>query len=174
MADRTQDFQQPLGTPDEKHDSGSGDDVSTKADADLVSGAAAGGGNQADPEKKRALGNEDKYEITEDDCYDELGFSFPTWKKWYILTIIFIVQVSMVRTAGKTCRDAGLRTMVMLHMTPWHLGIAPRGGVVGLAKCVAAVCSWSAKTVVRQAVLKSFTLPLSSHRCVLANSLVEL
>jgi len=41
------------------------------------------------------LGSNDKYEITEDDCYDELGFSFPTWKKWYILSVIFIVQVSM-------------------------------------------------------------------------------
>ncbi|KAK4553258.1 hypothetical protein LTR86_009558 [Recurvomyces mirabilis] len=41
------------------------------------------------------LGTYDKYEITEEDCYDELGYSFPAWKKWYILTIIFIVQVSM-------------------------------------------------------------------------------
>lgn len=41
------------------------------------------------------LGTYDKYEITEDDCYDELGYSFPTWKKWYILTVIFWVQVSM-------------------------------------------------------------------------------
>lgn len=29
-------------------------------------------------------GNE-KIEIQEEDCYDELGFSFPTWKKWSIL-----------------------------------------------------------------------------------------
>ncbi|KAH7140147.1 major facilitator superfamily domain-containing protein [Dactylonectria estremocensis] len=41
------------------------------------------------------LGTHDKYEITEDDCYEELGFSFPSWKKWYILTVIFWVQVSM-------------------------------------------------------------------------------
>jgi MFS family permease len=40
-------------------------------------------------------GTYDKIEITEEDCYDELGFSFPTWKKWTILTVIFIVQVSM-------------------------------------------------------------------------------
>ena len=90
MADRTQDFsQQPLG--DEKHDS---DDSST-GKPEHITGAAAGGGNQADPEKKKALGNDDKYEITEDDCYEELGFSYPVWKKWYILTIIFVVQVSM-------------------------------------------------------------------------------
>ncbi|UNI15903.1 hypothetical protein JDV02_002389 [Purpureocillium takamizusanense] len=41
------------------------------------------------------VGTFDKYEITEDDCYEELGYSFPTWKKWYILTVIFWVQVSM-------------------------------------------------------------------------------
>ena len=37
----------------------------------------------------------DKIEITEDDCYDELGFSFSSRKKWTILTIIFLVQTSM-------------------------------------------------------------------------------
>ncbi|KAK1967979.1 major facilitator superfamily transporter [Colletotrichum sublineola] len=52
----------------------------------------ADNGNGAKLEK---LGTYDKYEITEDDCYDELGFSFPKWKKWYILTVIFWVQVSM-------------------------------------------------------------------------------
>ncbi|KAF1848795.1 MFS general substrate transporter [Cucurbitaria berberidis CBS 394.84] len=40
-------------------------------------------------------GTYDRYEITEEDCYDELGFSFPTWKKWSILGVIFLVQVSM-------------------------------------------------------------------------------
>lgn len=49
----------------------------------------------ADGSKLEKLGTYDKYELTEDDCYDELGFSFPNWKKWYILTVIFIVQVSM-------------------------------------------------------------------------------
>lgn len=39
------------------------------------------------------LGTYDKYEITEDDCYDELGYSFPKWKKWYILTVIFWVSL---------------------------------------------------------------------------------
>lgn len=44
---------------------------------------------------KEKAGDEEKIEITEEDCYDELGYSFPSWKKWMILTIIFIVQVSM-------------------------------------------------------------------------------
>ncbi|KAK5093431.1 hypothetical protein LTR70_004792 [Exophiala xenobiotica] len=38
---------------------------------------------------------DEKIELTEEDCYDELGYSFPEWKKWTILTIIFMVQVSM-------------------------------------------------------------------------------
>ena len=37
----------------------------------------------------------DKIEITEEDCYSELGYSFPEWKKWTILTVIFFVQLSM-------------------------------------------------------------------------------
>lgn len=38
---------------------------------------------------------DEKIELTEADCYEELGFCFPTWKKWTILTLIFWVQVSM-------------------------------------------------------------------------------
>ncbi|KJZ78677.1 hypothetical protein HIM_02068 [Hirsutella minnesotensis 3608] len=56
------------------------------------SDSPGGNANGAHLEK---LGTYDKYEITEDDCYEELGYSFPTWKKWYILTVIFWVQVSM-------------------------------------------------------------------------------
>lgn len=37
----------------------------------------------------------DKQELTEEECYDQLGYSFPTWKKWMILTVIFMVQISM-------------------------------------------------------------------------------
>jgi len=40
-------------------------------------------------------GTYDRYELTEEDCYDELGFSFPAWKKWTILSVVFLVQVSM-------------------------------------------------------------------------------
>ena len=36
-----------------------------------------------------------KVELHDTDCYDKLGFSFPTWKKWSILAVIFAVQVSM-------------------------------------------------------------------------------
>jgi len=54
------------------------------------------GSHPQGPEKYfEKAGKGDKIEITEDDCSDQLGYSFPTSKKWRILTIIFLVQVSM-------------------------------------------------------------------------------
>ncbi|CAG8893222.1 unnamed protein product [Penicillium egyptiacum] len=41
-----------------------------------------------------------KPELTEDDCYERLGFCFPTWKKWMILSVIFVVQMSMNFNTG--------------------------------------------------------------------------
>ncbi|KAJ5665450.1 uncharacterized protein N7477_007898 [Penicillium maclennaniae] len=41
-----------------------------------------------------------KRELTEDECYDKLGFCFPTWKKWTILSVIFVVQMSMNFNSG--------------------------------------------------------------------------
>ncbi|KAJ5688846.1 major facilitator superfamily domain-containing protein [Penicillium macrosclerotiorum] len=43
-------------------------------------------------EKVRSDG---KRELTEADCYDKLGFSFPWYKRWTIITVIFTVQMSM-------------------------------------------------------------------------------
>lgn len=37
----------------------------------------------------------DKREIKEEDCEDELGYAFSEKKKWWILTVIFLVQTSM-------------------------------------------------------------------------------
>lgn len=70
-----------------------GDDSSSKGDTneDRQGSMAISMGQHE--QKKAELGNDDKIEITEEDCMDELGFSFPSWKKWYILTVIFIVQV---------------------------------------------------------------------------------
>lgn len=38
---------------------------------------------------------EDRIELREEECYDQLGYSFPSWRKWTILSVIFAVQVSM-------------------------------------------------------------------------------
>ena len=37
----------------------------------------------------------EKRELLAEDCEDQLAFAFPTWYKWWILTVIFLVQTSM-------------------------------------------------------------------------------
>ncbi|CAJ2510300.1 Uu.00g062000.m01.CDS01, partial [Anthostomella pinea] len=46
-------------------------------------------------EKAQTKDQTGKREITQDECEGELGFDFPEWKKWWILTVIFLVQTSM-------------------------------------------------------------------------------
>ncbi|PYI07724.1 MFS multidrug transporter [Aspergillus sclerotiicarbonarius CBS 121057] len=48
-----------------------------------------------DSELRGRFHGPDKRELTEDDCYEKLGFCFPWYKKWSILTVIFTVQMSM-------------------------------------------------------------------------------
>ena len=50
---------------------------------------------ETEAEDLEKVGTYDKKELTEADCYDELAFGFSPMKKWTILTIIFLVQVSM-------------------------------------------------------------------------------
>lgn len=33
--------------------------------------------------------------ITEEECWDALGYSWPSWKKWMLISSIFAVQLSM-------------------------------------------------------------------------------
>ncbi|KAK1148584.1 hypothetical protein N8T08_009592 [Aspergillus melleus] len=66
----------------------------------IAEALAANGNGNALPREKGSLDQleypaVDKIVLTEDDCYEELGFCFPSWKKWTIITIIFLVQVSM-------------------------------------------------------------------------------
>jgi hypothetical protein len=73
----------------EKNESHSDSDVSTKAEHSPNGVQVPLGKEKTEPD------NYDKIEISEADCYDELGYSYPSWKKWTILTVIFLVQVSM-------------------------------------------------------------------------------
>ncbi|KAI4235215.1 MAG: hypothetical protein L6R40_006512 [Gallowayella cf. fulva] len=66
--------------------------LSEKDFSPFESPSASHAKGSASPKEDRADG---KIEIKEDDNYEKLGFCFPTWKKWAILTVIFAVQVSM-------------------------------------------------------------------------------
>lgn len=76
------------------------DSESPDRDMDQQISKASGDPNIASGAKKKSnipddVDEEDIIELTEEECFDELGYSFPSWKKWMILTVIFIVQVSM-------------------------------------------------------------------------------
>ncbi|KAL4952744.1 MFS general substrate transporter [Aspergillus filifer] len=51
--------------------------------------------SNSDPDERGKIRPDGKRELTEDDAYDCLGFCFPWYKRWTILTVIFIVQSSM-------------------------------------------------------------------------------
>jgi hypothetical protein len=70
-------------------------DSTSDVDHQHAENPTANANNAADREFFEKYGTYEKYEITEEDCYEELGFSFPNWKKWLILSIVFLVQVSM-------------------------------------------------------------------------------
>ncbi len=59
-------------------------------------------------EKASQERSDGKIELHESDCYDQLGFGFPTWKKWTILTVIFWVQMSMNFNASVYANDITL------------------------------------------------------------------
>ena len=53
-----------------------------------ITGSSSRETEPASPKEKRVI-------LREEECYEQLGFGFPTWRKWLTLTVIFLVQVSM-------------------------------------------------------------------------------
>jgi hypothetical protein len=88
----------PLDISHEKEGSDHSGDLPRMTEEQQISNVS-GDPNIASGGKKSKIPDDvdedDVIEITEEDCEGELGFSYPSWKKWMILTVIFIVQVSM-------------------------------------------------------------------------------
>ena len=76
-----------------------------------------------------------KVQLDEAEAYDKLGFAFPTWKKWTILTIVFAVQTSMnfnasiygnavkpLQAAFPYISEAGARTGQMIFLIAYAFG----------------------------------------------------
>ncbi|KAL6234913.1 hypothetical protein BDW75DRAFT_230805 [Aspergillus navahoensis] len=51
--------------------------------------------SSSDGDSQGKIRPDGKRELAEDEAYDALGFCFPWYKKWTILTVIFVVQMSM-------------------------------------------------------------------------------
>lgn len=46
-------------------------------------------------DQEKAAANAGKRELKEEEVEEQLGYAFPEWKKWWILSVIFLVQTSM-------------------------------------------------------------------------------
>ncbi|MCJ1307686.1 hypothetical protein MMC25_001334 [Agyrium rufum] len=79
--------EKPLGTPSNR----SRLNYDTAAEKTVREGTGRPGG----PRKPKSLREDGRRELEEDDAWEVLGFHYPSWKKWSILGVIFIVQVSM-------------------------------------------------------------------------------
>lgn len=51
--------------------------------------------NQNQNQNKTETTQTEKKELTEVEAWDKLGYSFPLWRKWLILTVMFTIQISM-------------------------------------------------------------------------------
>jgi hypothetical protein len=45
--------------------------------------------------KSNGFRDDGKYELKDSDAWEVLGYSFPTWRKWQILCVVFLIQISM-------------------------------------------------------------------------------
>jgi len=88
------------------HQHGTANAITGDHHSDHGSDTTFGGNTVIGPTVNQTVGNRElnrkgkadhqgKREITEEECEGELGFAYPSWKKWYILTVIFLVQTSM-------------------------------------------------------------------------------
>jgi MFS family permease len=67
-----------------------------------------GEGLERDQEKTdRKITDDGKIELQEHDAWDKLGYSFPTWRKWQILCVVFLIQISINMNAAMYSHAVG-------------------------------------------------------------------
>jgi MFS family permease len=57
--------------------------------------------------QERIVASSNKVELTDTDAWDKLGYSFPTWRKWQILVVVFCIQISMNLNASMYSHAVG-------------------------------------------------------------------
>ncbi|KAF2263857.1 MFS general substrate transporter [Lojkania enalia] len=57
-------------------------------------------GQELEQEKTDRIIEGDKIELQDSDAWDKLGYSFPTWRKWQILGVVFLIQISINMNAS--------------------------------------------------------------------------
>lgn len=143
-----------MANHNKEHGSNRGSDDSTlqlpiaEMQERVPASAARSGGVPAGIDK---IAEDGKIELTEDDCYDELGFSFSKAKKWYILTVVFWVQVSM-----------NFNTSLYANAVPGiaeEFGVSEQGARCGASKSSQASLTWLTTRT-------NYISDISCHLCV--------
>ena len=66
-----------------------------------------GEGQAMDQSKTDRIIKGDKVELQDSDAWDKLGYSFPTWRKWQILCVVFLIQISINTNASMYANAVG-------------------------------------------------------------------
>lgn len=80
---------------DDTHDEGNELDNTVSPNDSSTNGQGSDHSNDEKQAKHESSREDGKIELKEEDAYDHLGSNFSNFCKWEILTIIFLVQVSM-------------------------------------------------------------------------------
>lgn len=48
-----------------------------------------------DPDRRGVGHGASRPELRGEDAYSHLGYAYPTWKKWFILSVMFVIQISI-------------------------------------------------------------------------------
>ena len=75
-------------------------------------------GAQGEPEPR----TDGRIELTEELAYYCLGFTWPTWKKWWILSSVFVVQLSMNFNAAIYANASGMKKEFGIDTPHFKLG----------------------------------------------------
>lgn len=113
-----------VSTPTEKNDEQNNRTSETHSSQE---GATKNDNDEKEDEKQVSKARSDgKVELTEEMAYDKTGYMFPVWKKWMILSVIFIVQVSMNFNTSVYPNAVQLITE-----DPRYAGVSEQGARVG-------------------------------------------
>jgi len=58
------------------------------------------GADMGQEHTERVTTEDGKRELTESDAWNKLGYSFPTWRKWQILIVVFFIQITINTNAS--------------------------------------------------------------------------
>lgn len=84
-----------MGEKDIKMTTTTENTTSDTKENDMATKGEASDGQQPSTEKVQRQRSDGRVELTDEMAYDKTGYAFPVWKKWMILSVIFVVQVSM-------------------------------------------------------------------------------